>query len=38
MVEATAKRRGPSVTEEAIHKIRERIVSGSWGPGDRLPK
>jgi len=31
-------RRGPSVTEEAIDKIRELIVSGSWGPGDRLPK
>jgi DNA-binding FadR family transcriptional regulator len=30
--------RAPSVTEEAIHKIRERIVSGSWGPGARLPK
>jgi GntR family transcriptional regulator, transcriptional repressor for pyruvate dehydrogenase complex len=30
--------RGPRVTEEAIDKIRERIVSGSWGPGDRLPK
>ena len=30
--------RAPSVTDEAIHKIRERIVSGSWGPGDRLPK
>src|SRR5438445_12743287 len=30
--------RAPSVTEEAIHKIRERIVSGAWGPGDRLPK
>src|SRR5258708_24642751 len=27
-----------SVTEEAIDKIRELIVSGSWGPGDRLPK
>jgi DNA-binding FadR family transcriptional regulator len=26
------------VTEEAIDKIRERIVNGSWGPGDRLPK
>src|SRR5258708_30694532 len=25
-------------TEEAIDKIRELIVSGSWGPGDRLPK
>jgi GntR family transcriptional repressor for pyruvate dehydrogenase complex len=36
----TAKRgrRGPSVTDEAIDKIRELIVSGSWGPGDRLPK
>jgi DNA-binding FadR family transcriptional regulator len=31
-------RRGPSVTEEAIDKIRELIVSGSWGPGDRLPR
>src|SRR5690348_14153198 len=30
--------KAPSVTDEAIHKIRERIVSGSWGPGDRLPK
>jgi GntR family transcriptional repressor for pyruvate dehydrogenase complex len=32
------RRRGPSVTDEAIDKIRELIVSGSWGPGDRLPK
>jgi DNA-binding FadR family transcriptional regulator len=30
--------RAPSVTEDAIDKIRERIISGSWGPGDRLPK
>jgi GntR family transcriptional repressor for pyruvate dehydrogenase complex len=30
--------RAPSVTEEAIDKIRERIVSGAWGPGVRLPK
>ena len=30
--------RGPRVTEGAIDKIRERIVSGAWGPGDRLPK
>src|SRR5882762_10109935 len=30
--------RAPSVTDDAIDKIRERIVSGSWGPGDRLPK
>ena len=32
------RRRAPSVTEEAIDKMRELIVSGSWGPGDRLPK
>jgi GntR family transcriptional repressor for pyruvate dehydrogenase complex len=41
MTETRAARRalrGPSVTEEAIDKIRERIVSGAWGPGDRLPK
>jgi len=30
--------RAPSVTEHAIDKIRERIVSGAWGAGDRLPK
>jgi DNA-binding FadR family transcriptional regulator len=30
--------RAPSVTEEAIEKIRGRIVSGAWGPGVRLPK
>jgi len=29
--------RVPSVTEEAIDKIRERIVSGAWRPGVRLP-
>lgn len=27
-----------SVTAEAIDKIRERIVSGSWSAGERLPK
>jgi DNA-binding FadR family transcriptional regulator len=31
-------RRGPTVTDEAIAKIRELIVSGRWGPGDRLPR
>jgi DNA-binding FadR family transcriptional regulator len=31
-------RRGASVTDEAIDKIRELIVSGRWGPGDRLPR
>jgi len=30
--------RAASLTEDAIDKIRERIVSGDWGPGDRLPK
>ena len=40
MSETTSRRgrRGPSVTEGAIDRIRELIVSGSWGPGDRLPK
>jgi GntR family transcriptional repressor for pyruvate dehydrogenase complex len=32
------ERRGPSVTDDAIEKIREMIVSGRWGPGDRLPR
>lgn len=31
-------RRNPSVTSEAIDKIQGLIISGSWGPGDRLPK
>ena len=30
--------RAPSVTDDAIDKIREHIVSGAWRPGDRLPK
>jgi DNA-binding FadR family transcriptional regulator len=33
-------RRGPktaTVTDEAIDKIRQLIISGEWGPGDRLP-
>jgi len=44
VTESTAARpgrrtgRAASVTDEAIDKIRERIVTGSWGPGDRLPK
>jgi len=33
-----ARRRTPSVTDEAIDKIQELIISRSWGPGDRLPK
>src|SRR6266700_3051936 len=31
-------RRSPSVTDEAIEKIQALIMSGSWGPGARLPK
>jgi GntR family transcriptional repressor for pyruvate dehydrogenase complex len=31
-------RRGASVTDDAIEKIREMIVSGELGPGDRLPR
>jgi GntR family transcriptional repressor for pyruvate dehydrogenase complex len=31
-------RRSQSVTSEAIEKIQGLIISGSWGPGDRLPK
>ncbi len=31
-------RRSPSVTEEAIDKIQQLIISGSWRPGHRLPK
>jgi len=30
--------RPPRLTEGAIDKIRERIVSGAWGPGARLPR
>src|SRR5712671_2116490 len=35
---ARGGRRNPSVTDEAIDKIQALIISGSWGPGDRLPK
>src|SRR5437867_13203353 len=35
---ARRARRAARVTEHAIDKIRERIVSGAWGAGDRLPK
>src|ERR1700681_4306785 len=35
---APSMTRPRSVTEDAIDKIRELIISGSWGPGDRLPK
>src|SRR5436190_24054117 len=31
-------RRSASVTQEAIERIRERIASGEWGPGTRLPR
>jgi DNA-binding FadR family transcriptional regulator len=35
---ARRTRRNPSVTDDAIDKIQKLIISGSWGPGDRLPK
>jgi len=35
---ARRARRNPSVTDDAIDKIQKLIISGSWGPGDRLPK
>jgi GntR family transcriptional repressor for pyruvate dehydrogenase complex len=31
-------KRTASVTEEAITRIRERIASGTWGPGTKLPR
>jgi GntR family transcriptional repressor for pyruvate dehydrogenase complex len=34
----TRRRRGSGVTDEAIERIRELIVSGEWGPGTRLPR
>jgi GntR family transcriptional repressor for pyruvate dehydrogenase complex len=30
--------RGASVTDEAIERIRQIIMSGEWGPGTRLPR
>jgi GntR family transcriptional repressor for pyruvate dehydrogenase complex len=30
--------RAPSVTRDAIERIRELIASGEWGPGTRLPR
>jgi GntR family transcriptional repressor for pyruvate dehydrogenase complex len=35
---STERRRGTGVTDEAIERIRELIVSGKWGPGTRLPR
>jgi GntR family transcriptional regulator, transcriptional repressor for pyruvate dehydrogenase complex len=40
VVAPAAPRRAPktaTVTDEAIDKIRQLIISGEWGPGDRLP-
>jgi DNA-binding FadR family transcriptional regulator len=35
----TAGRRSRGgVTDDAIERIRERIASGTWGPGTRLPR
>src|SRR5262249_48640359 len=30
--------RNASVTDEAIERIRQMIISGEWGPGTRLPR
>ena len=35
---STTRRRTPAVTDNAIGRIRELIVSGEWGPGTRLPR
>jgi GntR family transcriptional repressor for pyruvate dehydrogenase complex len=35
---STERKRGTGVTDEAIERIRELIVSGKWGPGTRLPR
>jgi GntR family transcriptional repressor for pyruvate dehydrogenase complex len=35
---STERRRPAGVTDDAIERIRERIVSGDWGPGTRLPR
>jgi GntR family transcriptional regulator, transcriptional repressor for pyruvate dehydrogenase complex len=35
---AAPRRRGAGVTDDAIERIRERISTGEWGPGTRLPR
>src|SRR3989475_8924825 len=35
---ARRARRNPGGTDEAIDRIKNLIISGSWGPGDRLPR
>jgi DNA-binding FadR family transcriptional regulator len=34
----SGRRPGGGVTDDAIERIRERIASGTWGPGTRLPR
>ena len=34
----SGRRRGAGVTDDAIERIRELIASGTWGPGERLPR
>jgi GntR family transcriptional repressor for pyruvate dehydrogenase complex len=36
--ESTTPKRSLAVTDNAIERIRELIVSGEWGPGTRLPR
>src|SRR6476620_10512205 len=38
VVAGSSSKRGGSVTEEAIPRIRDRITSGVWGPGTKLPR
>jgi GntR family transcriptional regulator, transcriptional repressor for pyruvate dehydrogenase complex len=38
MAETERSPRSAGVTEDAIERIRELIVSGEWGPGTRLPR
>jgi GntR family transcriptional repressor for pyruvate dehydrogenase complex len=38
MTNAPRPRRAAGVTQEAIDRIRERVASGEWGPGTRLPR
>jgi GntR family transcriptional repressor for pyruvate dehydrogenase complex len=38
MADTERPRRSAGVTQEAIERIRERVASGEWGPGTRLPR
>jgi GntR family transcriptional regulator, transcriptional repressor for pyruvate dehydrogenase complex len=38
MTSVDRPRRSAGVTQDAIERIRERVASGEWGPGTRLPR